>query len=166
MTSYLINGPWPGKLAIIPRPRGGDWFEDEVRLLKEEGFDTVVSMLTRDETEELGLYEEGRVARSCGLRFCNYPIPDLGVPSSRETAREFLETLHGDLLAGRKIAIHCRGSIGRSGLVASSLLVLSGIDPAEAFRQVSNVRGVSAPETAEQKDWVITLALEPAKSIA
>ncbi len=166
MTSYLINGPWPGKLAIIPRPRGGDWLEDEVRLLKEEGFETVVSMLTREETEELGLNEEAKVVRSFGLQFHNYSIPDLGVPGSRESASEFLKTLHKDLLAGRKIAVHCRGSIGRSGLVASSLLVLSGIDPADAFRQVSTARGFSAPETAEQRDWVVTLALEPAKSIA
>ena len=166
MTSYLIKGPWPGKLAIIPRPRGGDWLEDEVRTLREEGFETVVSLLTTEETEELGLTEEGRVVRSYGLRFCNYPIPDLGVPGSRETAREFIETLHKDLLAGTKIAVHCRGSIGRSGLVASSLLVLSGIDPADAFRQVSTARGLSAPETAEQMDWVVTLAVEPARSIA
>jgi len=166
MTNYLIKGPWPGQLAIIPRPRGGDWLEDEVRALRDDGFETVVSMLTPEETEELGLIHESAIVQDQGLVFCNYPIPDLGVPSSRESAREFLETLHRDLLAGRKIAVHCRGSIGRSGLVASSLLVLSGIDPVDAFRQVSTARGVSAPETDEQRDWVVRLALEPAKSIA
>lgn len=166
MTSYLIKGPWSGELAIIPRPRGGDWLEDEVSALRDEGFETVVSMLTPEETKELGLTDESAIVLDQGLRFCNYAIPDLGVPGSRESAREFLETLHRDLLAGRKIAVHCRGSIGRSGLVASSLLVLSGIDPVDTFRQVSNARKVEAPETAEQRDWVVTLALEPAKSIA
>ena len=165
MTSYLIQGPWPGKLAIIPRPRGGDWLEDEIRALEEEGFKSVVSLLTPDEIEELGLTEEAPLLQSYGLRFYNYPIPDLGVPGSRESAREFLDTLHRDLLAGRKIAVHCRGSIGRSGLVASGLLVLSGIDPADAFRQVSTARRVSAPETAEQKEWVVALGLEPTKSL-
>ena len=164
--SYRIKGPWPGELAIIPRPRGGDWLDDEVRALKDEGFEIVVSMLTREENEELGLSQEAATVRNDGLEFHNYSIPDLGVPNSRETAREFLEMLYGRLLAGRKIALHCRGSIGRSGLVASSLLVLSGIDPTEAFRQVTIVRGLSAPETTEQKDWVVTLAREPAKSIA
>lgn len=166
MMSYLIEGPWPGKLAIIPRPRGGDWLEDEIRGLEEEGFESVVSLLTRDETEELGLTEEATLVQSYGLQFYNYPILDLGVPDSRETGREFLETLHKELLAGNEIAVHCRGSIGRSGLVASSLLVLSGIDPTQAFRQVSIARGISAPETVEQKDWVVRLALEPAKSLA
>jgi hypothetical protein len=27
---YWINTPWPGRLAIVPRPRGGDWLEEEV----------------------------------------------------------------------------------------------------------------------------------------
>jgi protein-tyrosine phosphatase len=166
MTSYLIKGPWPGKLAIIPRPRGGDWLENEVRSLREEGFQIVVSMLTREEAEELDLTQEAAIVREHGLQFLNYPVPDRGVPNSRESAREFLETLQIALLAGKKIAVHCRGSVGRAGLVASGLLVLSGMDPAEAFRQVSVARGVSAPETAEQKDWIVTLALEPAKLIA
>lgn len=166
MTSYLIKGPWPGKLAIIPRPRGGDWLRDEVRSLREEGFQIVVSMLTPEETEELGLTQEAAIVRNYGLQFLNYPVPDREVPRSRESAKEFLETLHVDLLAGKTIAVHCRGSIGRAGLVASGLLVLSGMDPADAFRQVTAARGVPAPETAEQKDWVVTLALEPARSIA
>ena len=166
MTSYQIKGPWPGDLAIIPRPRGGDWLEDEVRALKEEDFDVVVALLTEEEAEELGLTREAAFVRNHGLQFCNYPIPDLGVPDSRESARQFLERLHRDLLAGKKIAVHCRGSIGRSGLVASSILILSGIDPTVAFREVSAARGLSAPETAEQKDWVVSLSLEPAKSIA
>lgn len=164
--SYPIKGPWPGELAIIPRPRGGDWLDDEVRVLKDGGFEIVVSLLTREENEELGLIREASLVRNHGLQFLNYSIPDLGVPSSRDTAREFLEALYQDLMAGRNIAVHCRGSIGRSGLVASGLLVLSGIDPIEAFRQVTTARGFSAPETAEQRDWVIMLTLEPAKSIA
>lgn len=166
MKSYPIKGPWPGELAIIPRPRGGDWLDDEVRALKDEGFEIVVSLLTQEENEELGLSQEAAFVRNHGLQFLNLSIPDLGVPGSRETAREFLEMLYKELIAGRKIAVHCRGSIGRSGLIASSLLVLSGIDPTEAFRHVTAARGLSAPETDEQKDWVVTLAFEPAKSIA
>jgi hypothetical protein len=28
---YWIEGPWPSQLAILPRPRGGEWLEDEIR---------------------------------------------------------------------------------------------------------------------------------------
>jgi protein-tyrosine phosphatase len=166
MTSYRIKGPWPGDLAIIPRPRGGDWLEDEVCALKEAGFEVVVSLLTSEEAEELSLRCEAEIIRKHGLQFCNYPIPDLGVPKSLESAMEFLRTLHRDLMSGKTIAIHCRGSIGRSGLVASSILILSGIDPTQAMHQVSEARGFDAPETDEQKEWVVTLSIEPAKLIA
>lgn len=165
MKIYRIKGPWSGELAIIPRPRGGDWLDDEMRTLKNEGFDVILSLLTPAEIEELGLKRAPEFAQAQGLQFCNYPIPDLGVPASRESARQLIERLHEDLLASKKIAVHCRGSIGRSGLIATSLLVISGVEPARAFREVSNVRGFDAPETQEQRDWVAMLSTETAESI-
>src|SRR6266513_5297671 len=127
MLSYQIEGPWPGELAIIPRPRGGDWLDDEARALKDDGFEVVVSLLTREEAEEFGLEDEANSIRRQGLQFCNNSIPDREVPASRDSAMEFLQMLRQDLVSGKKIAVHCRGSIGRSGLVASGILVLSGI---------------------------------------
>ena len=52
---YWIEGPWPGRLAIVPRPRGGEWLEDEIRSWKQAGVNVVVSLLTNDEITELGL---------------------------------------------------------------------------------------------------------------
>jgi len=165
MISYPIDGPWPGQMAIIPRPRGGDWLQDEVVAVKTSGFDIVISLLTENEMQELGLTSEAELIRMAGLQFYNYPIQDLSIPESRDSFRAFLESVHKHLLSGKRIAIHCRGSIGRSGLLASGLLVLSGVDPAAAFDRVSNARGLSAPETAEQKDWVTQLSTESAKSL-
>ena len=166
MISYHIEGPWPGKLAIVPRPRGGDWLDDEMRALKDAGFDLVVSLLTRDESQELGLDQETSVSREHGLQFCQFPIRDLGVPDSSAAAQEFIGKLHDALTAGKKVAIHCRQGIGRSGLIGSSLLVMSGINPAKAFRLVSAARGLPVPETPEQRDWVVELSRESAEPIA
>ncbi len=166
MTSYRIEGPWPGQLAIVPRPRGGDWLDDELRALKDAGFDLVVSLLTKDESQELGLDREADISREHGLRFCEFPIRDLGVPDSSEAAQEFISKLHDALAAGEKVAIHCRQGIGRSGLIGSSLLVMSGIDPAKAFRLVSAARGLPVPETPEQRDWVMELSREFAEPVA
>jgi protein-tyrosine phosphatase len=158
MTKYQIEGPWRGRLAIVPRPQGGDWLADEALDLKNEGFDVVVSLLTTEEMRELGLADEANLSRSLGLQFYGYQIPDLGVPSSMAAAQEFLEKLIGELAVGKKIAVHCRQGIGRSGLVAASLLSLSGIDPETAFQRVSAARGLPVPETPEQKIWVTRLA--------
>lgn len=160
MISYQIEGPWPGQLAIVPRPRGGDWLADEVRTLKDEGFDLLVSLLTDAESEELGLTAEADLSRTSGIEYFSFPIPDLGVPDSFETAQQFVGDLYRALMAGKKVAIHCRQGIGRSGLIASGLLVTAGMDPESAFRQVSVARGLTTPETVEQKNWVVELARE------
>jgi len=160
MIIYSIPGPWAGQLAIVPRPRGGDWLEDELHALKSEGFDVVVSLLTGEESEELGLICEAGVSQSLGLDFLNLPIPDLNVPEPRNAAHALLSKLYDKLIAGKHVAIHCRQGIGRSGLVAASLLVLAGIDPMTAFRKTSSARGLPVPETDAQRDWVMDFSRE------
>lgn len=160
MTTYQIEGSWRGRLAIVPRPRGEDWLADEARAWKNEGFDVVVSLLMTEEIRDLGLADEADSIRAQGLQFYHLQIPDLGVPPSMAAAQEFLDKLSRELAAGKKIAVHCRQGIGRSGLVAASLLALSGINPETAFQQVSAARGLPVPETQEQKRWVIRLAEE------
>ena len=43
---YWIDLPGPGRLAIMPRPRGDDWLEGEIESLKGVGVQSLVSMLT------------------------------------------------------------------------------------------------------------------------
>src|SRR4029077_1726869 len=42
---HRVDGPWPAKLAIGPRPRGGDWPADEVADWGRAGVGEVVSLL-------------------------------------------------------------------------------------------------------------------------
>jgi len=58
------------------------------------------------------------------------------------------------LSKGKNVLVHCRQGIGRSGLVAASLLVKKGISPGAAIESVSAARGMPVPETAEQRDWI------------
>ena len=52
---YWIEGPWPVRVAIPPRPRGGDWLEDEVRAWRASGVAVRVSLLTGSEIHDLDL---------------------------------------------------------------------------------------------------------------
>ena len=151
---YWIEGPWPGRLAVSPRPRGGDWLEDEIHAWSQSGVDVVVSLLTPDETKDLDLTEEPQLCRAFNISFISFPIEDRMVPSSRDDALNLVSVIERLLVEGNSIVIHCRGGIGRSGLVAASLLVYAGIEPEEAIRRVSVARGLSVPETAEQVRWV------------
>jgi len=118
----------------------------------------VVSLLTPEEEAELGLEGEAAQSRALGLEFKAFPIPDRGVPPSRRDALRFFETLMERLAAGRAIGIHCRQGIGRSALVAASLLTLAGVPPKLALERISVARGHAVPETLEQRRWVEDLA--------
>lgn len=155
---YWIEGPWQGKLAILPRPRGGDWLEDEVREWRAAGVDRIVSLLTSDEVADLDLAQEGALCEAQRIEFRSFPIVDRSVPASRRAALDLVKDLAELLAEGKGIAIHCRQGIGRSALIAGSLLVLFGIVPEAAFQRVSEGRGCSVPETSEQRQWLMEFA--------
>jgi hypothetical protein len=151
---YWIQGPWTGRLAIMPRPRGGEWLEDEVRDWRAAGIDIVVSTLTTEETEELDLTNEAALCQAVGIEYVGFPIRDRGVPFSFPATVELLRYLDGDLTEGKNVAIHCRQGVGRSALLAAGLLVVAGVDPEAAIKRVGAARGCPVPETAEQREWV------------
>lgn len=155
---YCIPGDGPGRLAIMPRPRGGDWLEDEVANWTRTGVNAVVSLLTPDEIKDLDLEEEERLCRVNGIDFISYPIPDCGLPSSREAFVDLISQLGNRLAAGESVAVHCRQGIGRAALVAVCLLVASGINTEDAVRRVGTARGIAVPETAEQRHYVVEFA--------
>ena len=159
--AYWIETGIPAKLAIMPRPRGGDWLEDDIRLLRREGTDVLVSLLTPDEDIELALEHERAACDGHGIRFRSFPIPDRDVPTSTEAFLKFLDTLHYDLLQGRSIVAHCRAGIGRSSLLLATLLRREGLSTDDAFRRITQARRALVPDTPDQLRWVENLPLEP-----
>jgi protein-tyrosine phosphatase len=155
---YWIKGSWPGKLAILARPRGADWLDDEVAAWKEAGLNVVVSLLTPAEEYELGLIDEAQLAKRNGLSFISFPIADYSVPTSKKVTRQLAGELKEQLLRGSVVGIHCRQGIGRSSLVAACVLVTSGESPATAFQQIERARGRTVPDTDEQTNWVSSFA--------
>jgi len=151
---YWVLGPWPGRLGVVPRPRGGDWLADEVRSWRASKIDVVASLLAPDEIAELDLQAEEALARREGLEYYAFPIPDYSVPQSRTELLRFLGPLEEALESGKNVAVHCRAGIGRSSIVVASLLVSAGLDPEEAFRRIEKARGRPVPDTPEQREWV------------
>jgi protein-tyrosine phosphatase len=155
---YRIGGPWPGQLAILPRPRGGEWLEEEIRSWQRTGLDLIVSLLTSDEMAELDLVEEPGLCQNYGLQFLSFPIVDRSVPSSQPPTLDFMKRLEPELTNGKSLGIHCRQAVGRSGMIAACLLAWSGVDAKTALQRVSAARGCPVPETSEQRQWVIEFA--------
>jgi hypothetical protein len=152
---YWVERPWSGRLAIAPRPRGGDWLEDEIRAWKREGMDIVVSSLTDEEIAELGLGNEAKFCRVHGLIYIPFPVPDRGVPASAPATMELVRCIGTELTAGKSVVIHCRQGVGRSALLAACLLVQAGMNVETAFASLAAARGCPVPETGEQRAWVL-----------
>jgi protein-tyrosine phosphatase len=145
-------------MAVAPRPRGGEWLEDELLAWKQADVHAVVSLLTDNEANELGLSDEPTLCKTYGMPFISFPIPDYGVPDSLKAVLELLRNLENLLRSNENIVVHCRQGLGRSALIASCLLVMAGVEPEAAFLQIGAVRGASVPETEEQKQWVRAFA--------
>jgi protein-tyrosine phosphatase len=142
------------QLAVVPRPRGGDWLLDHLKSLKQAGIKVLVSLLTAAESHELGLLEEAQCCREVGIVFLTFPIEDRSVPSSSGDFVRFTELADSKLNRSLAIGIHCRAGIGRSSLFAACLLSRHGYEPGAAFEVITQARGVPVPDTVEQRRWV------------
>ena len=118
------------------------------------GVDAVLSLLTREEEQDLDLATEAPTVKASGMTFDSFPIPDRHVPHSETALARKLEHIDADLSAGRNVVVHCRQGIGRAGLVASCLLLGRGSDVESAVERVSAARSVPVPETKEQRRWM------------
>jgi protein-tyrosine phosphatase len=156
---FWIPGPWRGRLAVVTRPRGGDWLEEEANGWRRAGIDVVVSLLENDEAAQLDLVDERRIAEANSILFISFPIPDRGVPASVPAAISLVASIAVALEGGKNVAVHCRQGIGRSGLIVAGVLANSGVSPEQAMRVVSSARGLAVPETSEQRLWLERLPM-------
>ena len=62
-----VDGPWPGKLALAARPRGGEWLHDVLASWQRAGVHTVFSLLTPEEERDLDLTHEERETKGHGV---------------------------------------------------------------------------------------------------
>ena len=152
---FWIDGDPPPGLAIVLRPRGNDWLEDELRRMKNAGIRVIVSLLEIDEAAELGLSQEGAAAIEMGLEYGSFPIPDRHVPPNLATFRDFTAGLAVQLRAGTRIGVHCRGSIGRASITAACTLIHLGWKAEMALAAIESARGCQIPDTPEQREWIL-----------
>jgi protein-tyrosine phosphatase len=152
---FWINGNSPPGLAIVLRPRGGDWLEDELSRMRLAGITTLVSLLEDEEALELGLGEEKILATKAGMTYLQHPIPDRHTPPDSLGFRQFVKSLVERLQAGERIGVHCRGSIGRASITAACTLIHLGWNPGKALAAIEAARGCTIPDTPEQRDWIL-----------
>lgn len=164
---YWVSGLRVGGLAIMPRPRGGDWLDSEIQHWHQAQLHTVVSALEPAEVYELDLRQEAPSCIAAGIAFISFPIVDRNVPSSFRSTAQLVQGLMTTLESGHRIGIHCRAGIGRSSLLAACVLTQLGHPVQQAFAMLTQARKVQVPDTPEQIAWVsaFTKQVQPAAQV-
>jgi hypothetical protein len=85
--AYWISAAQPHRIAIVALPRGNDGLEDDLKRLSREGIGVLVSMLTPEESAELGLSEEGRFCDQVEFRFSTCQSQIVLCPTNSKSVR-------------------------------------------------------------------------------
>jgi protein-tyrosine phosphatase len=154
-TVLWLNEAQPSQLAIVLRPRGGEGLAADLQVARDEGVHVLVSLLTREDNEDLGLAEEGRIAGQLGMRFISFPIMDRETPPDLDSFRRLVTELRDLVRSGYRIGAHCRGCIGRATVLLASVMIALGWDGEAALRVIEKARGFPVPDTAAQLEWIL-----------
>jgi len=138
-----ISGPWSRDLGL------------DLDRIREWGAVTVVTLM---EAHELARYKVGGLGdavRQRGMTWYHLPIVDVGVPEEPFEKGWGVAgpDLRSSLATGRKVLLHCRGGLGRTGTIAAQLLIELGVPAEEAIARVRDARP-GAIEKGEQEGYV------------
>ena len=86
-----------------------------------------------------------------------HPIPDWGVVDDDELINT-VDQLTGLVLTGHKLILHCGAGMGRTGVLATLVLVTLGMPYDEAVVHVRTHRAGAGPDSEQQRDQLDRLA--------
>lgn len=115
------------------------------------GAKLVLTLVEPAELAELKVPLLGHEVHRRGMAWRHLPIADFSAPTNKfeeewlTQGREIREMLR----RGDDIVVHCKGGLGRAGMIAARLLAELGMAPKEAIRAVRHVRK-GAIETPSQ----------------
>jgi predicted protein tyrosine phosphatase len=163
--AVLGVSPFPGALGLTfapgktdPASRPAPWLRDiatDLDAVVAWNARTVVTLIEPHEFKLLEIPGLGDEIRRRGLQWLHLPIRDVSVPDARfeKAWPEHSATLRANLRAGDNVLVHCRGGLGRAGMIAARLLVEEGVEPEVAMATVRAARP-GAIETPAQERWV------------
>ena len=167
--AQVLLEPAMGSLGLTLCPGKKDssnnWNRDlaqDLQVIRDWGATIVVTLIEDHEFQILSVQTLERDVRALGMDWLHLPILDVSIPDHRFEDAWVLEgpKLHKRLDCGERILIHCRGGLGRTGLVAARILVERGCDPQIAIKRIRAVRP-HAIETSAQERYVLRSTSHP-----
>lgn len=151
----------PGRLFVGRMPgRHGD-LVGELEAIRSFGMAHVVCMIPEADLADHELYDSPTylaLARtSFGAGFHLLEVVDYEAPGSDADFDAIVEQVDTSLVRGERVLLHCGAGCGRTGVLASCLMVAVGMDPLDAVRTYRRRRGCG-PETSSQVAYVVRYA--------
>jgi ADP-ribosyl-[dinitrogen reductase] hydrolase len=141
--SSAMTGAWARDLGI------------DLDVIEAWGAVAVVTLIEDHEIVSLNVAHLGEEVRLRHMHWLHLPIADFSVPGAAFEAAwiEAGEGIRARLRDGFDIVVHCKGGLGRAGLVAARLMVELG-DTAEGAITAVRAARPGAIETSAQADYV------------
>ena len=150
-TVHLEGG---GRIGICPLP--GRWAPLEHDLVRIAAWEPrfVLSMTEQAEMDAAGVGQLGDLLQTRRIGWFHLPVRDYGGPSAEQADLwpEVSGQLHACLDSAGSVLVHCRGGMGRSGMIALRLMAERGEDPRKALARLRKARP-GAVETDDQYAW-------------
>ncbi|NVC95534.1 phosphatase [Vibrio natriegens] len=115
-----------GALVLTPCPGTKDAaLQASLEQLKELGVQAVVTALDNSELAAKNVSELGEITQQLGMKWFQIEIEDDCAPDDAFATKwqHASPELHAILAEGGKVAMHCMGGSGRTGLLAAHLLL-------------------------------------------
>lgn len=151
--SVVLPSDVSGSLYLHSMPGRYNPLSTSMSEIEEKEIDIVVSLTSLEEIRQKSQeYANAINDKSLGFERMEFPIIDFGIPQDSIAFLNLVENLAGRLNSGENLLIHCGAGIGRTGTLASSILLSLGKDLNESLKIIKNAG--SNPETNEQMDLV------------
>lgn len=136
---YAVTGVWARNLDL------------DLDVIKDWGASLVLTLLETAEMIDLKVPRLGEEIEHRGMKWVHLPIIDYSVPDDKFEQNWLIygKEIRHHLCRGENILIHCKGGLGRAGMMAARLLVELGTEPEKAIRMVRRARS-GAIETYTQ----------------
>ncbi|WP_261816385.1 phosphatase domain-containing putative toxin [Vibrio gallicus] len=130
-------------LVLTPCPGTKELGLDEsLAQLKEQGVVAIVTAINNEEMASKNVAELGEKTKALGLKWFHLPIEDDCAPDAEFAEQWSVASpeLHQIVEDGGKIAMHCMGGSGRTGLLAANLLLELGWSLPKVVVEVKELR--------------------------